>query len=299
MDFSKSNGPDLLPPGHPSPHLLVHLNDRELSDLSETALRIALWTAAVARLFEVQAPWKTVLGYRFAAFGFADPDFEADAFGALIYARPGAYLGNEKLSLEGDGFVFPVFVRRVVERYHAPTIHPTNGTATCWAKSGRLPSTQNSGLLTAKHLLSDPRIGSLTSTTAGYGKVLDIAPDGIDAALLEAPHCPAPPTRLPLRVARNVVPWTDVQLDGAQSGSIPTKITAVTDTRGSLSPVLPARVFLAAHGLPGDSGALVKDTIGVGVGIYVAEMVDMAGRTEGVCQHLAQAKETMDLILYE
>jgi hypothetical protein len=299
MDLNKSSGPDVLPQEKPPSDLLVDVSLDELSELSQDRLHIALWTAAAIRLFKSRAVWRWIPGYRFAAFGFTDPDSEADAFGVVIFATPGLHLGRESFDLEGDGISFPVFVRRAVEHYHAPKINPTGGTASCWATSARLSAPLNSGLLTAKHLLSDPRIGAVTYTTAGPARVLDVGPDGVDAALIEAPRFPTPPSNSVLTVEKRVVAWDDVLIDGTQSGLISTKVTLVTDTRGSLSPSLPIRIYLAAHGLPGDSGALVKNVSGQGVGIYMGAMADMVSRPEGFCQHLGQAVEAMNLTLYE
>jgi hypothetical protein len=95
-----------------------------------------------------------------------------------------------------------------------------------------------------------------------------------------------------------VGPWTDVGFEST-TGKIQTKVTAATDTRGSLDPSVPARVFLARPGQSGDSGALVIDSGGLGVGIYMGAIADASStRTKGMRQHLAQAGDTMGLTLH-
>jgi hypothetical protein len=131
----------------------------------------------------------------------------------------------------------------------------------------------------------------------GNGTILDLGPDGIDSVLIEPPASVKHQLITSLFVLNLVPQWTDVVLTGTYS-TVQTKITLVSDTRGSLSPYIPARIFLAKHGTPGDSGALVSDSNGNGIGIYMGTVVDMAGRAEGFCQHLGQAVHCMDLRLY-
>ena len=79
-----------------------------------------------------------------------------------------------------------------------------------------------------------------------------------------------------------------------------TKVTAVTETFGILnSPAIPARVFLAAGGKAGDSGALVTETgTGLAVGLYIADYRSAAGSYGGIAQNAEQIVQMMDMELY-
>jgi len=82
------------------------------------------------------------------------------------------------------------------------------------------------------------------------------------------------------------------------SGIVSTTVTSVTELFGTLSARIPARVFIAHAGRQGDSGALIRDEAGNGVGIYTDRFVDIAGREQGMGMHLAQIVDTMKLTLY-
>jgi len=302
MDITKSSGPDLLPRADPSPNLIEADPAilQALDTLDSLPRHILRWVIALATAFYRRQMWRYVRGYRFAAYGFADPEFESDDFCVLLYAFPIPGFQDEVMWLEVGDDKFPVYVRRSVEIYHASLpVHPSLGTAACWAQSSKISAPGNLGFVTAKHVLGGAQPGSPAQTTRGQGTVLDIGPDGIDAALVEPPPSVSPVLGSRLTVVPIVAPWTDVSFDGSQSGRIQTKVTSVTDTRGSLNPHVPARVFLAHHGKNGDSGALVLDSGGQGVGIYTAMIVDAAGRAEGCSQLLAQVEYVMQLTLYQ
>jgi ribosomal protein S5 len=73
---------------------------------------------------------------------------------------------------------------------------------------------------------------------------------------------------------------------------------SVTDTRGTLNPLVPATIFTEHAGKNGDSGGIVR-TASEGIGIYRGDLVTAVGTTEGRAQHLAQAEAALDLTLYE
>lgn len=299
MNWRKSSGPDLLPRHSPPGSLVPDPYISLLNAIQDTTLQhVMYWTVALASAFAEHEIWRNIQGFRFAAFGFADPDFEEDAFGILAYGAPIPGRKDEKILVEAGEAKFPVFVRRSYELYHAvPTEHPALGTAGCWAESFKPIIRGQVGLLTVKHVLQGAQPGSSIATTHGVGTVLDVAPDGVEAALI-APSGPVPRHRANLDWLHLVAPWTDVQFEGRQSGRIHTKVTSVHDTRGSLSPWTPIRIYLADRGMPGDSGALVEDGSSQGVGLYMGEIRDLSGRFEGVGQHLGQAAHSMNLNLY-
>jgi hypothetical protein len=91
VDISKSKGPSLLS-AYPSPPPpsgdLPEWYGAGLERMSEQSRSLVLWTNALARRFMQSLLWQRIPGFRFAAYGFADPEFEADAFAVLAYAAP-------------------------------------------------------------------------------------------------------------------------------------------------------------------------------------------------------------------
>jgi hypothetical protein len=304
MDITRSLGLDLVPYEDPPEKLLPLQIFSETEYLDYIPRRIVFWIEVLKKRFMEEKMWKNILGYRFSTYGFADPDVEGegDRFGIIVYANPVPDITDKTKFLTIGEFEFPIFIRRRIEIPHAPPkVHPVLGTAASWAESNRIsPHLNNIGFLTAKHFLPSPQVGNLVQTTQGYGTIMDIGPDGIDAALIEPPQGVGPSIGNTLNPTMHIIPWTDVEFVGQSSGSVTTKIVHVTDTHGILSPHLPARVFLADAGLSGDSGALIVDlNTREGVGIYCGELRDLAGRREGYAQHLGQAVSSMDLTLYD
>lgn len=299
----------LLPFEAPAGLLPEYFEDLR-SNLPAAEVRVLGWTVVLASLVDGLAPWRTVAGYRFTTYGLVEVGDEVN-FGVTIYAEPHPYerigdVSAEFEPIEVEGKKFPVVVRRPFEILHGtPQIHPRGGRSACWASSAKHSS---QAILTAAHVLKallgrDPTIGDIVPMdhqgTIVSGTVVDVAPGGIDAALVQPPNTasagapgPALPTALPL-------PWMDVTIN-APAGPIATKVTSVTDTRGIIhSPSLPARVITAKAGQPGDSGSLAVDPTHQGVGIYIGELVDPAGRVEGICQHLEQVVRVMGLSLFD
>jgi hypothetical protein len=315
MTFAESRGPDLLPTRLPTPALIPALMRADLAAMPSQDRLILSWTTALATVFEAERRWTQIPGYRFAAYGFIDPSTALDAFGVIVYARAMVEASDRAPELSVDGVQFPVIIRRSQLRLHGAhsnTIHPKNGTAACWAVSGKpttaLPNGRKTGLLVAKHVIENQVIGSPcpSSDPSEDSTLLDLGPDGIDAALIEAPPSyrmdPTDPKNgmSSVNATKYIIPWTDVYFEGNSSGRLDTKVTAVTDTRGVLnSSLLPSRVFLADAGLGGDSGSLILDSSGNGIATYIGELSTPAGYTEGLSQHLWQTCELMNLKLYK
>lgn len=261
------------------------------------------WIFVLAQEFQRLALWKEIPGFRFVTYGLADPKWEGVEFAVLAYARRMTNVSDKPREITVDERVFHVFIRRPFENYHYPIVHPSNGRSACWAAS---PKVSQQAVLTAKHVLSsilqhDPQIGDKVPMKRGastiQGTVVDLGPDGIDAALVEPPNSSSILTGNAINPLTFVTPWMDVIINAA-AGPINTKVTSVTDTRGILrSSLLPARVILADAGFPGDSGSLVNDPQGNGIGIYIGELTDPACRTEGISQHLGQVVDLMQLQL--
>ncbi len=235
-------------------------------------------------------------GFLFAAIGFVSTDGGDPAFGVDVVVdetqretRVIDYIAAG--SLEAPIVVHPM---RIVE--HAPNVHPIDGTAACWAVSRVSSVPRGPGLLTAKHVTGSLTGADVRLTNGALGSVIDVAPPGIDAALVGVD---SGPRQSVLPSSALVAPWSDVQI-GRQSGPISTKVRAVSDTSGIIgSPDLPARLVLAESGTHGDSGALVTDVAtDSGVGLYIGEGADPAGLRVGIAQHLHQVHLLMDMEFY-
>jgi hypothetical protein len=275
----------------------------EIADDSDKR-RVLYWSTSLFDALRVRAAdvVQVVPGLFRLTTGFLDPETEADDFGVIALALSDERDGPTRLpDIEIDGRAFPVFVRRIVANQHAwPSSHPSKGTLACWAKTRLASSKPRFGAVTAKHVVGS-RIGRRIQTAGATWKVRDVAPEGIDAALVETPE--RFDERSPLLKALKLVPqWLDVTFNGAESGKHRTKVTAITDQLGILdSPLVPVRLLLAAQGRPGDSGALVLEadrSTPRAVGIYIAGHCDVAGRGGGLAQHMQQAVEIMDMELY-
>ena len=304
--MSKSSGPDLLPRSWPSPHALgptgfaFEKNPALLENLSEIQVRAVLWTIAIQNAFESGGYTAEVAGFRAASYGFFDPESEKDGFGVIAYVSPSLHGPNrhEFAWVTVDDQSFPIIRRAAAWRLHAPSIHPSMGTSTCWASSRRPGLRSKPAIVTAKHVVGNTTpIGSAVSMTAGHGTLLDLAPEGIDAALVQVPKTHWPGSTSTLHCQKFVAQWTDVDVH-TPSGIISTKVTEVSSGRGTLDPSVPLRIFLANAGQSGDSGALVLDSNGQGIGLYMGEITTPANLQEGFCQHLGQVEEAMSADLF-
>jgi len=312
MNVENSSGPDLLPQKFPPPEALGR--DREsyqalrerLAEYSDSEQRAVLWTIALQNAFESEKIERSIPGLEKVTYGFGDPDFEEDAFGVIAYRAASTAGQDEAADLEESetsairiaNLVFPVFIRSAVWDFHAVNVHPANGSTACWAKSQKKPLQRKVGLVTAKHVVGQHVLGNAVPLTKGYGTLIDLAPEGIDAALVQVPRSVFPHKTTPLACETFIAQWTDVQVFGRVSGVFQTKIVEVTSSRGTLHYSIPLRIFLAIPGQPGDSGSLVISDKGLGVGIYMGSVTNIGNQqAEGFCQHLGQAADALSLDL--
>ena len=248
----------------------------------------------------------SVPGFRYLRTGFIESsDTKGDTvtsseFGVTVVAatltQENAHEPEWLDPLEADNHQFPVLVQRPVETLHSPTIRPVAGSSGCWAYSRTGQTKRGPGMLTAKHVLGEAAGGQIPLTDGTFADILDIAPDGIDAALVSTPETVG---LHQLAVQQLVAPWAEVEFVGAVTGVHRTKIKSITDTRGIYgSSFLPCRLFLGTHGAGGDSGALIRDVAtGAAVGIYMGELLNPVGTPEEVAQHMHQAQLIMNLDL--
>ena len=304
MDLSRSAGPALLPESYDVRTLgaVGELFARSSESLEEVLRRSLYWTLRLTLASESVLPVvRATPGFRHLAFGFLDPEFEGDAFGVIIFAarsfqrteRPTESAGAIKV----DGYEFPVVVRRILETPHQAVPSPSGGTGACWARSRINANPIGPGILTAKHVVGNVLGVPIMLSCGCTGRLDDVGPDGIDAALVTSSCSRAGRQVMPRQL---VAPWMDVYVEGESSGRRHTKVTAVSDTMGILnSASLPARVFLASAGRGGDSGAIVAEARSDDpVGIYMGGYSNPAGQVGGIAQHAYQVTQLMDMELY-
>ena len=280
-------------------------NDKFLKDLpnSDIDRSTILWIIALAAKLESSEIWKDIPGYRHAAYGYLDDSFEPNKFGVIIYAHPIVDFEDQARYIEINQYEFPVSVRRSIIIPHSSlNVHPSLGTASCWAESSKTGLSNPKGFLTVKHdkvLPIGVKINDRIQLTKGYGTVVDLGPDGIDAALI-APDDPAlyNPGKSFL-AEKYPIPWQSVSFKGRVSRTVNARITAVNDLRGVVySSNIPLRIYLSDYGSHGDSGAMVFGPNGEGIGIYAGKICDPRGREEGYAQHLSQVAGVMSLTLF-
>lgn len=304
--MSASRGLELLPKELPASSALGPFQGLlekclSLDSHTEDQIRVIYWTVALENAFEATGWAKNIPWFRMATYGFADPEAEGDAFGVIAYLAPSLQeLKSRDIPdrLDVSGESFPIILRQAEWHLHVPNIHPVLGTSACWARSQRRLLSDKPAILTAKHVVGERPVGSSVPLNRGHGTLLDLAPEGIDAALVEVPRSQWPASTHPLTWQRFVAQWTDVDVYGTSS-RFSTKITEVSSGRGTLDPSIPLRIFLATPGQSGDSGALVLDSAGRGVGLYMGSVMTPANVQEGFCQHLGQVAESLsvDLLL--
>lgn len=269
-------------------------------NLSEELQRSYLWSHWIIRAGLRFGVYRYVPGFRHLSAGFLDPDLEGGGFGLIVHAA----VTNTEMEIWlppitiGE-YEFPVVVRRQVERFDAPTVQPAGGTASCWATSrSSAPASIGPGLLTAKHVTPGV-VGEIVPMDDGSSaRVLDSGPEGIDVAVL---GCKPPIGTRRLATCRLIAPWMTVEFRGSGSQRvIRTMVSSTNDAFGVYSAYfLPIRVFLADHGEPGDSGAIIKGPLNDVVGVYIGSLTDPRNVSGGIAQHAYQAERIMDLELYE
>lgn len=306
MPFENSAGLGLIPqfsPPHSYTRYIPAFVARSLSTYAEQHRRTVQWTVALAVALQERyqdypiGQWS--LGREiFPTIGFLDPDHEANAFGVIIHHSVEGGLVDQtasrsyfEQSLTIEGQEFPVVRRYSSLLLEASQLHPSGGRGTCMARRRRRKKGREKWIVTAEHVVKGSDNVDIYDGHGSFveqGAVDTLASSGIDAATIRVASGSVGNRMVTMNP---VAPWMDVELytkRGIRSG----KVVSVSDIRGSLSPLLPARVFISVYGRPGDSGAAVveKGTRSKLVGIYLGAMTTATGATEGVCQHAAQAE---------
>ena len=299
----------LLPPDFPHCELAPAFI-KDIERLPVPKREIVAWTAAIAAEFE-RENWQ-IPGFEFASYGLADPIAEGvNEFCVIAWCDPNVKSSGFYRDILVSGHSFNIFVRPAFFSQHSPNVHPYQGRTTCYATA---PRVGNPLILTAKHVLEAhlkrrPTQGDTIPLADGTGQMLVdpismkimrgtvpfSSPGQIDAAVVETPQGVVPSTGTPFSAEKQVAVWEDTKIT-FPSGTRDAKVTSVTDTRGSTDPRLDIRVFFDQWGVNGDSGSLILNGTN-GVAIYTGEITTASGNSEGVGQHLEQARVAMNLTL--
>jgi hypothetical protein len=287
--------PDPLPAFRPPVDLVPGaVREAAAAHADPSSGRALEWAAAIQTTFEREQMYRRFPGFRLASYGALHREIDGHSFGVAVHTSA-PYEGIIDHGMEVGGATFPIAMRVADQvTLHRPP-DPQAGTTACWTFSGRLASGKQYAL-TAEHVVDGHARGKgaqVALAGGGSATIEDMAPPGIDAALLDLG---SGPPALPFTSVRFPAPWTDVHIDGAQS-NVATTYMRTTDVVGTLDKMFPIRLFLAKAAQPGDSGALVTDQQGNGLGVYMGEVANPAGVVEGVCQHLGQAEFHMSLTL--
>jgi hypothetical protein len=230
---------------------------------------------------------------------------DLEEFVTQIYGGPGNLPDElhdtflELVKLYREGGQLQVVMRMGRETLHGPNTHPDGGVSACYAKS-RVGTAEQEGILTAKHVLSDPTINAPVQMADGEPDhtVVDLAPEGIDGALISIDG--SFPTGQ-LAIQPYVAQYLPVEIHTATAVK-DNMVTAVTDTYNVWdSPDIPAYLELEKPAKGGDSGSLVVDPIiSAAVGLYRGRFDSPSPRaTHGRAAHIRQLRELMELELYQ
>jgi hypothetical protein len=244
---------------------------------------------------------RAVPGFMYLAAGFLDPALERNNdghFGLIVYVNRLHSSDSPLLFLESitcENRRFPVVVREVEERLQRPTVVPAVGWSSCWARTrtnSRHPI--GPGALTAQHVVQGVPIGGpVPLSSAGNGSLLDVAPPSVDAALVDTLE-PPPASASSIDVNPYVAPLAPVIVQLRET-DLTSRVTDVNDTFKIFnSAELPLRLGLEHAGQPGDSGALVLDSEGRAVGIYMGALVNALSMRFGLAQHAFQVSAVMN-----
>jgi hypothetical protein len=199
---------------------------------------------------------------------------------------------------------FPVLVEWRVIRGDAPPNPAGSATSACYARPRRgkhfyCGIRWTDGILIARHVLVPNYVSPGTKVPMSTGvpfqaTVVEIdSKDTIDAAVLGISGS-IPPTSAQLSLPTIVGSNAQVSVAGAVS-QFKAKVLRVLEDPKYFGNLVTHRVFIDAHGRPGDSGALVTDNAGNAIGLYIGPD---GISTEGIAQHMRQVVTYFDIDLY-
>ena len=304
IDLDATDGPDEVPnwtnEGALGPRGAEHFfRAREHFAGAPDETRLWYWGTRLLLESRRRSRLRAIPGYAYTAAGFLDPHAERNPdgyFGLIVYTtaadRPSQPEFLKRIEIEGERF--PVVVRPIRFERQAPTTQPAAGWSSCWArtkvKSGQ---TLGPGILTAQHVYDGYSLGQQVPLENGTrGVLLDVAPPGIDAAVVQTDEAPPPDAR-----TLTVTPYVAAGSPATMQLRDRIVETTVVETNNTFlvfdSAALPLRIGFQHAGVAGDSGGLVLDHTGTAIGIYLGMAVNIAEQRLGLAQHLFQASEVM------
>jgi hypothetical protein len=260
----------------------------QLGQLDDNLLRSWYWTLRLSEAVGLGAGGSRPPGFQWASVGMIQPD-ESDLgkFGVIFYTDASvSELGpsaREPISIEGNQF--PVVVRTISIELHTRSIDWPRDGSVSRARTRVGTQYQREGWLTAAHVVEGA--DHVYYEDGSTGRVIDLAPGCIDAALTEGPEVNPNPQVLPILGA--VTTGVNCTFTG-KSGCYPGTVLDVCVPFGVLTASsLPARVALSQSGQPGDSGSRVDEMTTPVIGCYLGKFTrgdngDVAGLAQAAIQ---------------
>ena len=213
---------------------------------------------------------------------------------------------QEVIPIRYPGRTIPLVINYGRIGLHGCPPHPAGGMNSCWVENASGGTRWSKGILASRHVVSGYSLGSsinLTPSTAHFlpssGKLADIDACTIDAAVIGIDPIDWPPGLRRLSVNRAIAPGTTTGAFTDSTGIITSgSVLRVIHNSTYYGNLIGQRVITDFYGKPGDSGTLLRDGAGDGMGIYIGDIPDGAGGKEGLFQDLYQAKHYFGLDLY-
>jgi hypothetical protein len=258
------------------------------------AERIGLgWALLVSdREEDVWSRARDVPGFRWSAVGLLSPEVDGDLgtdeppFGIILYAEDDQTEGvGRRESMAFDEIQLPVVVRPGTYEEHRGAQPMPHGRLACWATSR---SRARSGWLTARHVADHPAM-------SGVGRVVDRAPECLDAALVDIGAVGGGlPQSLAMPCANATVDIDLRHLSRAVILDVATNLGVRNSSR------FPLRFTFNAAGVPGDSGSLIVGRpCGEPMGLYLGAFTSAETvKRSGVGLALTQLSYHMNLEVY-
>jgi len=323
MQLPPENTNGLIPEGQPA----ENLNDpitRELSNSieDEELKRSYLWAHAILRrLFTNEylgIPGVLPVRTSHVSAGFVHleeltlgnnaPSYKVMgkfAFGAYALAYSADETKKQEvIPITVGNNVFPLVLNYGRINFHGCPTHPPGGTGCCWVQDATGKAKWTYGILASRHVVSSYSLGAGISLTpnSSYsipvsGSLADIDAATIDAAIIKINSSDWPAGLGSLSINSVISPGTKVQFKGAHT-SVSGSVLRVFQFPNYYGNMFGQRIITDCYGIPGDSGTLLQDNSGRGLGIYMGDIPDGSGGYEGMYQDLKQVEHYFQLNLY-
>lgn len=232
---------------------------------------------------------------------------ERFVFGAYVLARGDRRETSKRVRFFrlGDA-VIPIVITDGSIELHGGPPHPHTGTGSCWIENLAMPQKWSKGILTCRHTMTSFSVGtslnlypSPSHSSPTSGNLADIDACTIDAAVVEIDPRHWPIGLRNFKASKTLAPGSSVDFTGRMSGKKSGHVLRTFRLGTYTGNLFGQRVISDFCGTNGDSGSLLMETSsGDGAGIYMGDIPDGTGGTEGIFQDLAQASDFFNLNLY-